>query len=76
MHQKYTIAFSSNTNLVFMVVLKFAGFSVSFSSIYKIIFHNFGARILILYLLFVSLKEGTIYFERNWLGNDAKALRT
>ena len=60
MHQKYTIAFSSNTNLVFIVALKIAGFSISFSSIFKIIFHNFGARIVILYLLFVSLKEGTI----------------
>ena len=35
-------------------------FSISFSSIFKIIFHNFGARIVILYLVFVSLKEGTI----------------
>ena len=60
MHQKYTIAFSSNANLVFVVALKIAGFSISFSSIFKIIFHNFGARIVILYLLFVSLKEGTI----------------
>ena len=60
MHQNYTIAFCSNTNLVFIVALKIAGFSISFSSIFKIIFHNFGARIVILYLLFVSLKEGTV----------------
>ena len=57
MHQKYTIAFSSNTNLV---ALKIACFSVSFSSIFKIIFHNFEARIVILYLLFARLKEDTI----------------
>ena len=54
------MAFSSNTNLVFIVALKIAGFSVSFSSIVKIIFHNLGAPIVILYLHFVSLKEGTI----------------
>ena len=60
MHQKYTIAFSSNTNLVFIVPLKNAGFSMSFSFIFKIIFHNFGVRSVILYLVFVSLKEGTI----------------
>ena len=60
MHQKYTIVFSSNTNLVFIFALKTAGFSISFSSIFKIIFHNFGVRNVILYLLFVSLKEGTI----------------
>ena len=46
------MTFSSNTNLVFLVAL-------SFSSIFKIIFHNFGAGIVILCLLFVSLKEGT-----------------
>ena len=57
MHQKYTIAFSSNTNLV---ALKIACFSVSFPSIFKIIFHNFEARIVILYLLFARLKEDTI----------------
>ena len=55
MNQKYTIAFSSNTNLVFIVPLKIA----SSSSIFKIIFRNSGARIVILYLLFVSLNEGT-----------------
>ena len=60
MDQKYTLAFSSNTNLVFIVALKIACFSISFSSIFKIIFHNFRARTVILYLLFVSLKEGTI----------------
>ena len=60
MHEKYTMAFSSNTNLVLIVALKIAGFSVKFSSVFKIIFHNFGARIVILYLVFVSLKEGTI----------------
>ena len=60
MDQKYTIAFSSNTNLVFIVALKITCFSISFSSILKIVFHNFEARIFILYLLLVSLKEGTI----------------
>ena len=60
MHQKYTIALSSNTNLVFIIALKTAGLSISFSSIFKMIFHNFGSRIVILYLLLVSLKEGTI----------------
>ena len=60
MDQKYTMAFSSNTNLVFIVALKIACFSISFSSIFKIIFHNFRARTVILYLLFISLKEGTI----------------
>ena len=60
MHQKYTMAFSSNTNLVFMVTFKIARFSTSFSSIFKIKFHNFRTRIVILFLIFVSLKEGTI----------------
>ena len=60
MDQKYTMAFSSNTNLVFIVALKIACFSISFSSIFKIIFHNFGARIVILYFFFVGLREGTI----------------
>ena len=60
MDQKYTVGFSNNTNLVFIVALKIACFSISFSSIIKIIFHTFGACIVILYLLFVSLKEGTI----------------
>ena len=60
MDHKYTIAFSSNTNSVFIVALKIACFSISFSSIFKVIFQNFGARIVILYLPFVSLKEGTI----------------
>ena len=60
MDQKYTMAFSSNTNLVFIVALKIACFSISFSSIFKIIFHNFGVRIVILYFFFVGLKEGTI----------------
>ena len=69
------MAFFSNTNLVFIVALKIAGLSISFSSIFKIIFHNFGARIVTLYLFFVSLKVQYNYFERNWLGNDAKALR-
>ena len=60
MHQKNKIVFSSNANLLFIVTLKTAGFSVNFFSILKIIFHNFGARIVTLYLLFVTLKEGTI----------------
>ena len=60
MDQKYTIALSSNTNLVFIVALKIACFSISFSSIFKIILHNFGVRTVILYVLFVSLKKGTI----------------
>ena len=41
MHQKYTKAFFSDTNLVFIIVLKIAGFYISFSSVIKIIFHNF-----------------------------------
>ena len=60
MHQKYMMAFSSNNDLVFIVALKIAGFSISFCPIFKIIFCNIGACIVILYLLFVSLKEGTI----------------
>ena len=39
-HQKYTMAFSSNTNLVFRIALKIGGFYISFPSIFKIIFHN------------------------------------
>ena len=54
------MAFYSNTNLVFIVALKVAGFPTSFSSTVKIIFHNFGARIVIMYLVFVSLKEATV----------------
>ena len=78
MDQMYTIAFSSNTNLVFIVVLKIACFSISFSSVFKIIFHNFGARIVILYLFSVSLKEGAISsFREKLVGyNDVKVLRT
>ena len=53
MHQKYKIAFSNNTNLGFIVALKISGFSI-----FKLIFHNFGARIVILYLLFCSLIKG------------------
>ena len=60
MHQKYTVAFFGDTDLVFMVALKLAYFSINFSSIFKIIFNNFRARIAILYLLFASLKEGAI----------------
>ena len=41
MHQKYMMAFSINTNLVFIIALKIAGFYLNFSSIFKIIFHNF-----------------------------------
>ena len=46
--------------LVFIVALEIAGFPLSFSSIFKIIFHNFGARIVILCLLFISVKKGAI----------------
>ena len=60
MQQKYTAPFSSNTNLVFIVALKIPGFPISFSSIFKIIFHNFGARNVNLYLLFISIIEGII----------------
>ena len=60
MHQKYTMVFSSNSNLVFIVALKIAGFSIIFSSRFKIIFHNFWACVFILYLLFFSLNKGTI----------------
>ena len=60
----------------FKVALKVAGFSISFSSIFKIIFHNIGGRIVILYLLFISLKKiQRNYFEESLLGNDAKALK-
>ena len=78
MDQKYTIAFSSNTKLVFIVALNIAYFSISFSSVFKIIFHNFGALIVILYLFSVSLKEGAISsFREKLVGyNDAKVLRT
>ena len=64
MYQKYTVAFSSNTNLVFIVVLKRAGFS----SLFKAIFPNFGAQNVILYLLSVSLKIGTIQLFLRKLG--------
>ena len=37
MHQKYTMAFSSNTNLVFTLVLKIVGFYIRFSSVFMII---------------------------------------
>ena len=57
MHQKYTIELSSNTKSVFIATLKIEGFSIGFSSIFKIIFNNFEACIVILYLLFVSLKK-------------------
>ena len=76
MHQKYTVAFSSNTKLVLMVALKFACFSISFSPIFKIIFHNFRTRIVILYLLFVSLNEGTIkLFWEKLVGQWCKELK-
>ena len=65
---------SSNTNLFFIVALKISGFFLICSSIFKIIFHNFGACIVILYVLFVSLMAGTIQLFRE-LGNDVKALR-
>ena len=61
MDQKYIIGFCSNTNLVFIVALKIVYFSTSFSSVFKIVFHNFRARTVILHLLFVSLKEGAKY---------------
>ena len=53
MHEEYTAAFCSNTNLIFIVALKIACSSISFSSIFYIIFHVF------LYLLFVISNEGT-----------------
>ena len=56
MYQTYAMAFSSSTNLIFIIALTTA----SFSSILKAIFHNFGAHIVILYLLLISLKEGTM----------------
>ena len=59
------------SNLVFIVALKIAGFSINFSSIFKIVFRNFEAGIVVLYLLKVQYD----YFERNWFGNDAKTLR-
>ena len=60
MLQRYTMGFSYKDNLAFIVALKIAGFPICFTSIFKIIFNNFGVRIVILYLLFVSLTEGTI----------------
>ena len=30
MHKKYTMVFSSNTNLVFIIVLKIVGFHINF----------------------------------------------
>ena len=65
MHEEYTIAFCNNTNLIFIVALKIACSSISFSSIFYIIFHNLGARIVILYLPFVISKEGTR--ETGWV---------
>ena len=56
MYQTYAMAFSSSTNLIFIIALTTA----SFSSILKAIFHNFGAHIVILYLHLISLKEGTM----------------
>ena len=56
MHQKFMTAFSGNTILALIVTLKIAAFSISLFSRFKIIFHSFGARIVMLYLLFVSLK--------------------
>ena len=35
------MVFASNTNLVFIIILKTAWFYKSFSSIFKIIFYNF-----------------------------------
>ena len=58
--QKYRIAFSSNTYLFFVVASKIAGFSISFYSLFSILFHTFGALIVILYLHYISLKEDTI----------------
>ena len=65
MHQKYTMTFSSNTNLVFTVALKIAGFF----SIFKIIFHDVEVRIVILYLLFAGLKKYNIIIlgESGWV---------
>ena len=70
MHQKYTIAFSSNTNLVFMVTLKFACFSISFSSIFKIIFHKgyfffFFLRIIFLFFLLKIASHFTNWKNKN-----------
>ena len=50
------MAFSSNINLIFVIALKNAGFFVSFSSVFKMLFPNFGGRIVSLYFLFASLK--------------------
>ena len=43
MHQKYMKMFSSNTNFAFIIIFKIAVLKiyVSFSSIFKVIFHNF-----------------------------------
>ena len=60
MLQRYTMGFSCKNNLAFIVALKIVGFPIRFSSIFKVIFNNFGVRIVILYLLFVSSAVGTI----------------
>ena len=69
MDQRYNVAFSSNTKLVFIVALRIACFSISFSS---------SERLLLFctYFLLASRKVQYNYLERNWLGNDAKVLRT
>ena len=64
MHQKYAMAFSSNTNLGFIVSLKIAGFYISFSSIFKIIFHNFGERIVILYFCYLKERYSIIFWKK------------
>lgn len=56
-HQKHKVALFSHTNFVVIVHLKLSGFSIGFTSIFKIMSHNLRAHINIMYSLFVSLKE-------------------
>ena len=65
MNQKYMMAFCSSTYLFFVVALKIAGFSISFSSWFNILFHIFGAGIVIRYLPFVSLKDEIVQTEKH-----------
>ena len=67
MYHKYMMVFSRNTNIVFIVALKIVGFYIIFFSIFKIISDNFGARIVILYLLFLNIKVRIIQLFREKL---------
>ena len=81
MQEKYTMAFSSNNSVVFIVTLKIADFSISFSSIFKIIFilSTYCYSVLVFCLLkerfnIIILGE-TGRVMRQYLERDLKALR-